>query len=455
MSLLMKALEKAAKDRSEAKPRQPLPESLQPGSPPPPGTTPIPTPRSIPGSTPAPASPRTELSLEPLPADRPEATSAPAAPPRPEPTLALEPEPPRAPPRHEPQEAPPARAARAGPSPEQDRAATVLQAKASKSSGVITYIQTRPLVVFGTLAGIFAVAFSIYIYLQIFHPALFIKRPPIAAQPPLAQAPAPMSVSPAPPVPSGAVLTPGIQQPAPPATGGVATTTARPAPKPPLGALPAAESPVAAQGAEPRNKIVVSQGNAAPRINPVLTDAYRALQQNQLEEGRRLYEQLLKAEPQNIDAHLGLAAIAIEQGRSNDASEHYLKILELDPRHALAQAGLIALLGRADPLAAESRLRQLIAREPSAFLYFTLGNLYADQSRWAQAQQAYFQAHHLDPGNPDYAYNLAVGLEHVSQHKFALGFYRQALALAANRPHVNFNPDLARERIVKLASQVE
>ena len=54
-------------------------------------------------------------------------------------------------------------------------------------------------------------------------------------------------------------------------------------------------------------------------------------------------------------------------------------------------------------------LKQLIAREPSAYLYFTLGNIYADQNRWPDAQQAYFQAHHLQPDNPDYAYNLAVG----------------------------------------------
>jgi tetratricopeptide (TPR) repeat protein len=97
----------------------------------------------------------------------------------------------------------------------------------------------------------------------------------------------------------------------------------------------------------------------------------------------------------------------------------------------------------------------LIAREPSAFLFFTLGNLYADQSLWAAAQQAYFQAHHLEPENPDYAYNLAVGLEHISQPRLALGFYRRAVELAAARAHINFDPVRARERIAVLASRVE
>ncbi|MDP1717799.1 MAG: hypothetical protein Q8L40_06950, partial [Burkholderiales bacterium] len=109
----------------------------------------------------------------------------------------------------------------------------------------------------------------------------------------------------------------------------------------------------------------------------------------------------------------------------------------------------------ADPLAAESRLKQLISREPSPYLYFTLGNIYADQSLWAQAQQAYFQAHHLDPANADYAYNLAVGLEHVSQPKLALGYYRRAMQLASTKGRTNFSLPQTQERIAKLASRVE
>jgi tetratricopeptide (TPR) repeat protein len=190
-------------------------------------------------------------------------------------------------------------------------------------------------------------------------------------------------------------------------------------------------------------------------MNPQLAEAYAALQSGQPETAQGLYQKVLAAEPRNTDALLGLAVIASRRGNTEEAVKRYLQVLDLEPRHALAQAGLIALLGRADPLAAESKLRQLIAREPSAQLYFTLGNLYADQSQWSAAQQAYFQAHHLDPVNPDYAYNLAVGLEHVSQPKLALGFYRRALELAAAKGRANFDPAPVRERVAKLTQQVE
>jgi tetratricopeptide (TPR) repeat protein len=194
---------------------------------------------------------------------------------------------------------------------------------------------------------------------------------------------------------------------------------------------------------------------STPTVHPLLNEAYSALQSEQLEPARGAYDRLLRSDSRNIDALLGLAAVATLEGRNDEATRRYLQVLDLEPRSAVAQSGLIGLVGRADPLAAESRLKQLIAREPSAFLYFTLGNLYADQLSWAPAQQAFYQAHHLDPANPDYAYNLAVSLEHLGQSKLALGYYRRALQLASSAARPHFNLALAQDRISKLASQVE
>ena len=294
----------------------------------------------------------------------------------------------------------------------------------------------------GILAGLFAVAFGIYVYIQIFNPGLLTGRPQIAPKgplPPIAQAP--VAPAPAEPLPSSTLLKEAADE--------AAATAARAKPQ------PAVPPPLPEEAARGGNTIVVSRGSPEPVLSPLLAEGYAALQSNQLESARSLYQKMSSAEPKNVDALLGLAAIAARQGNTGEATRLYLQILELDPRHALAQTGLIALLGRADPLAAESRLKQLIAREPSAYLYFTLGNLYADQSQWASAQQAYFQAHHLEAANPDYAYNLAVALEHVSQPKLALGFYRRAVQLAAAKGRVNFNPAQVHDRIARLAQQVE
>ena len=93
-------------------------------------------------------------------------------------------------------------------------------------------------------------------------------------------------------------------------------------------------------------------------------------------------------------------------------------------------------------------------REPLPFLYFGLGNLYSRQNQWAPAQAAYFQAYQMQPDNPDYAYNLAIGLEHLSQPKLALTYYRKALELSFQKGRANFDQSRVIERIGQLSARV-
>ena len=106
-------------------------------------------------------------------------------------------------------------------------------------------------------------------------------------------------------------------------------------------------------------------------------------------------------------------------------------MLDADPRDAHAQAGLVGLrTGQVNPVNAETQMKGLIAVESrEGVLYFTLGNQYAQQSRWAEARQAYAQAVAIDPENPDFAYNYAVSLEHARDTPSALQQYRRALSL--------------------------
>ncbi|RKZ34485.1 MAG: tetratricopeptide repeat protein, partial [Gammaproteobacteria bacterium] len=90
--------------------------------------------------------------------------------------------------------------------------------------------------------------------------------------------------------------------------------------------------------------------------------------------------------------------------------------------------------------AAESRLKLLLADEPEAgHLHFGLGNLYARQGRWPQAQDAYFNAYTTQPQNADYAFNLAVSLDHLAQRDAAMSYYQRALDLG-DRQSAGFEP---------------
>jgi tetratricopeptide (TPR) repeat protein len=184
--------------------------------------------------------------------------------------------------------------------------------------------------------------------------------------------------------------------------------------------------------------------------DPVLEGAYEAFNAGDLARAREDYQQVLRSNPDSRDALLGLAAVETQTKRYDAAERYYARLLELDPRDPYAQAGVIGLHGQIDPLAAESRLKSMIAAQPEAgFLHFSLGNQYAAQGRWAEAQQAYFQAYASDPEHPDFCYNLAISLDQLHQTLPALEYYRRALALAEGRP-VSFDTAQVSKRVAQL-----
>jgi tetratricopeptide (TPR) repeat protein len=191
----------------------------------------------------------------------------------------------------------------------------------------------------------------------------------------------------------------------------------------------------------------------APQVNPKVESGYAAFTSGDIARARADYEEALRDEPGNRDALLGLAAVDVRSGLFEAAEGTYLRLLRADPRDAHAQAGLIALRGaRMDPLVAESRVKTLLATDPQAHvLHFTLGNQFAQQGRWAEAQQEYFKAFAAEPENADFAYNLAVSLDHLRQAKLALEYYQRAVALAATRG-ASFDAVAARARIAQLGN---
>lgn len=207
--------------------------------------------------------------------------------------------------------------------------------------------------------------------------------------------------------------------------------TARPAPRPSDTSVAAVAPPSDPSGTS-RQSIAITP--ASMQLDPQLERAYEAVQRNDLEAARQIYQSVLQREPSNRDALLGMATIEVRTRSYEIAEARYLRLLELDPRDPYAQAGLLALR-QADPVASESRLKNLLASQPdSPQLQFALGNQYALQSRWSEAQQAYFRALAVDPENPDYAFNLAVSLDHLHQKTQAVEFYRRSLALSERRP---------------------
>ncbi|MCB1739103.1 MAG: hypothetical protein KDK91_01940 [Gammaproteobacteria bacterium] len=186
------------------------------------------------------------------------------------------------------------------------------------------------------------------------------------------------------------------------------------------------------------------------RRQSLLEEAYQAVQSGDDRRALRNYRMVLAGDRNDRDALLGMAAVHVQRDDPGSALAIYSRLLKRNPRDSAAQAGIIALTEGVDPQAGESRLKSLLRDEPEqAYLHFSLGNMYAQQARWAEAQQAYFDAWRQDSENPDYAFNLAVALDRLQQRKAALQYYRTAIRLAGRR-YASFDAGSANARIARL-----
>jgi tetratricopeptide (TPR) repeat protein len=243
----------------------------------------------------------------------------------------------------------------------------------------------------------------------------------------------------------------------------VETVAAAPRSQPLTEAVPAGGESAAAAGAEILKQlpatlqvepamIKISRSKAPDGQGRQINEAYGAYMHGDYSGAGQKYAEVLQDFPDNRDALLGLGAIAIQSGDFTRAQEIYARLYRLNPGDTYARAVLLNLDSISDPVSRESALKIMIQDNPdSAYLHFSLGNVYAAQSRWAEAQQAFFDAYSNESDNADFAFNLAVSLDHIGQVKAALDYYHTALQLADDRP-VQFDSANILARIQSLTS---
>ncbi|HWU83097.1 MAG TPA: hypothetical protein VN063_06355, partial [Methylophilaceae bacterium] len=307
----------------------------------------------------------------------------------------------------------------------QQAASTVFTAKQSQArtggaSNKILLIAAIALFV------ILLIAFQVYNYIEaLSKPELILPRPVAAAVPQSAntqtdntQTAEPSLATPVVPAGGSQPAIDSAAQPALTASGTAnvnqqassSSATAQPSPKSAMAELPI-ETPaqVSAKASsktstpakpapmvfgEPVNErkdaaLEITRNSAGPRVSPDLMAAYRAFKAGDDVGAQELYRKVLRGDLRNVDALLGMAAIAQRQGRAQDAMGWYGKVLEVEPRNPIAEAAMVSAVGQTDPVATESRLKNLLAQQPNAAnLHAALGSLYTERGQWSSAQQS-------------------------------------------------------------------
>lgn len=202
--------------------------------------------------------------------------------------------------------------------------------------------------------------------------------------------------------------------------------------------------------------VIAYQKSTENVVSEVVARGYDAYQRGDLVSAKAAYREALEQDPHQRDALLGAAAVAVREGRQQEALGFYQQRLARDPKDDYALAGILALsAGGEQNLQLESELTSLLREYPNAsHLHFLQGSLYAARKNWDGAQAAYFEAWQREPKNPDLAFNLAVALDHLNQPKEAARFYQQALTLGSVHP-VNFSRDATERRLAELEGNTQ
>lgn len=187
-----------------------------------------------------------------------------------------------------------------------------------------------------------------------------------------------------------------------------------------------------------------------------LARALDFLNQRRYREAQDIYQNILRQDPNHIEALQNLGVIAYNLGRVDEAQKWLQKLLRVKPNHAFAQQVLLALSPDGNGSSAIINLKEFNGAQASganvASRHFIQGNRLAEQGLWTEAQHEFFLAWNEQSDQPDYAYNLAVALDRLGQGELAIQYYHRALSNAkrSDAPQFKFSVPIAQSRLREL-----
>jgi len=162
-----------------------------------------------------------------------------------------------------------------------------------------------------------------------------------------------------------------------------------------------------------------------------LGEAQARLRAGKVVEALTLYDQILQAWPEDLEARRGRALALGRLGRYSDALEEYGRVLAIKPEDVEAHVGRARVLGWMGRYPeSETETRRILVENPKAVdAYLQLGAVLGWQHKYSDAAMAYEHARELSPQDPEPLVGLARLRFWQDDPEGAKAFYEAALRL--------------------------
>jgi predicted TPR repeat methyltransferase len=170
------------------------------------------------------------------------------------------------------------------------------------------------------------------------------------------------------------------------------------------------------------------------RLAPRRVDIDKAIalhRAGRLEEARRLYDQILAADPGNASVWHFLGVLQHQSGDSEVAVENLTRALDLDPRYADAWNNLGNIYRETNQydaaLRAYERAVEIVPRHADA--WNNIGVMRSGRGEYEEAQRAYARAVEMDPAHAAAWQNRGNLAARVEEFDASIAAYRRAIEL--------------------------
>src|SRR6266852_6285220 len=160
--------------------------------------------------------------------------------------------------------------------------------------------------------------------------------------------------------------------------------------------------------------------------------ALKALRAGDFEKAEKIYRDLLAKDEKDLDSRLGLSHTLLKERRLQDSFDHAARAIAIDPLSARAHAllGSVVLATGDFRLSVEEFRTAISLKDDEAMAIAGLAMIDFYENRTSACVAGLRRATSIEPGEPDYLFNLGQAAARTERYKEAADAYERFLVIA-------------------------